>query len=170
MEITDGRIGSIMPIRRASTFNDGGLAAASADQAAAFSRTLYFGLFRHFQCVIDLDPQVSTLCFPICYGLTAAAPRVDELSRSRTIADPARERLIETRKSLVSTWMKAAAVLDAQGEIILAGDVRYFASHLQPVLTDRQRLATQLIGFIKKKRGTQGKEFERNPKDYDLAR
>jgi hypothetical protein len=52
-----------------------------------------------------------------------------ELSRSGTVADPARERLLETRNSLVSTWMKAAEVLDAQGEMILAGDVRYFAGH-----------------------------------------
>jgi hypothetical protein len=40
-----------------------------------------------------------------------------------------------------------------QGEIILAGDVRYFVKHLPPVLTDRQRLATQFIGFIQKERG-----------------
>jgi hypothetical protein len=45
----------------------------------------------------------------------------NELSHSRTILDPARDRLIETSKSLVSAWMKAAEVLDAQGEIILAG-------------------------------------------------
>jgi len=52
---------------------------------------------------------------------------VTELSRSGTIADSVRARLLDTRKSLVSAWMKAAEVLDAQGEIILAGDVRYFA-------------------------------------------
>jgi hypothetical protein len=75
-----------------------------------------------------------------------------ELSRSRTIADPARERMLETRKALVSTWMKAADVLDAQGEIILAGDVRYFASHLPPVLTDRQQLAAQFIRFTQQER------------------
>jgi hypothetical protein len=53
--------------------------------------------------------------------------------------------------------MKAAAVLDAQGEIILAGDLRYFVKQLPPVLTDRQRLAVQIIGFKKKQR-----EIERN--------
>jgi hypothetical protein len=66
-----------------------------------------------------------------------------ELSRSGAFVDPAREKLLDTRRSLVSTWMKAAEVLDAQGEMILAGDVRYFAKHLPPVLTDRQRLAAQ---------------------------
>jgi Relaxase/Mobilisation nuclease domain len=95
----------------------------------------------------------------------------NELLVSRTIVDPARERMLETRKALVSTWMKAADVLDAQGEIILAGDVRYFASHLPPVLTDRQRLATQFIGFTKKQRGTQQDDPERGrPADPDLTR
>ena len=78
-----------------------------------------------------------------------------ELSHSGTVVDPARKRLIETRKSLVSAWMKAAEVLDAQGEIILAGDVRYFVNHLPPVLTDRQRLAAQFIGFVQKQLGIQ---------------
>jgi hypothetical protein len=95
----------------------------------------------------------------------------NELSRSRTIADPARDRLLETRRSLVSAWMKAADVLDAQGEIILAGDVRYFVKHLPPVLTDRQRLAAQFIGFVQKQRGTQRNGPERGyPKDPERTR
>jgi hypothetical protein len=95
----------------------------------------------------------------------------NELSRSRTIVDPARERMLETRKALVSTWMKAADVLDAQGEIVLAGDVRYFASHLPPVLTDRQRLATQFIGFVQKQRGIQRDGPECGyPKDPERTR
>ena len=75
-----------------------------------------------------------------------------ELSRSGTVADPAGARLLEPRKSLVSAWMRAAEVLDEQGEEILAGDVRYFAMHLPPVLTDRQRLAVQLILFKEQQR------------------
>jgi hypothetical protein len=71
---------------------------------------------------------------------------------SAVFADPAGARLLETRKSLVSTWMRAAEVLDEQGEEILAGDVRYFAMHLPPVLTDRQRLAVQLILFKEQQR------------------
>jgi hypothetical protein len=66
--------------------------------------------------------------------------------------------------------MKAADVLDAQGEIILAGDVRYFAKHLPPVLTDRQKLAAQIVGFVKKQRETQRDAPGRAPKDYDLTR
>ena len=80
-----------------------------------------------------------------------------ELSRSKiSRGSGARKRLLETRKSLVSTWMKAADVLDAQGEEILAGDVRYFVRPgLSPVLTDRQRLAVQLIRFTEKRRQIQ---------------
>ena len=88
-----------------------------------------------------------------------------ELSRSGTVEDPARARLLETRKSLVSTWMKAAEVLDEQGEEVLAGDVRYFAKHLPPVLTDRQRLAAQFIGFVEKQR-----EIERDGPERGLPR
>ena len=94
-----------------------------------------------------------------------------ELSRSRTVADPAREGLLETRKSLVSSWMKAAEMLDAQGEMILAGNVRYFAGHLPPVLTDRQRLAAQLIRFTEKQRQIQREGSERgHPKDQERTR
>jgi hypothetical protein len=81
-----------------------------------------------------------------------------------------REKLLKTRESLVSTWMNAADVLDAQGEIILAGDVRYFAKHLAPVLSDRQKLAAQFVGIVKKQRETQRDAPGRVPKDYELAR
>ncbi|MGO9515201.1 MAG: relaxase/mobilization nuclease domain-containing protein [Steroidobacteraceae bacterium] len=37
-----------------------------------------------------------------------------ELSRSGTVVDPVRERLLETRRSLVSTWMRAAEVLGSK--------------------------------------------------------
>jgi Relaxase/Mobilisation nuclease domain len=87
---------------------------------------------------------------------------VTELSRSGTVVDPARERLLESRRSLVSTWMKAADVLDDQGEEVLAGDARYFAWHLPPVLTDRQRLAAQFIEFTEKRRRIQRDGPERD--------
>jgi Relaxase/Mobilisation nuclease domain len=94
-----------------------------------------------------------------------------ELSRSGTVADAARKRLLETRKSLVSTWMKAAQVLDAQGEVVLAGDVRYFAGHLPPVLTDRQRLAAQLIRITETRGQIQRDGHERGyPKDPERTR
>ena len=48
--------------------------------------------------------------------------------------------------------MSITDVLDDQGEEVLAGDVRYFAWHLPPVLTDRQRLVAQFIEFTEKRR------------------
>lgn len=68
-----------------------------------------------------------------------------ELSRTRTISDPARAQLLETRKALITGWNGAAAKLEAQGEITLGADVRYFAMHLPPIRTDRERLAACLI-------------------------
>ena len=72
-----------------------------------------------------------------------------ELSKAGTVCDPARSQLHETRKAVVTGWMGIAATLDAQGEIVLAGDVRYFAKHLPPVLTDRERLAQDVIRYLK---------------------
>jgi len=71
-----------------------------------------------------------------------------ELSRTATIRDPAHGRLEETRKRVVTGWMSVAATLDAQGEICLAGAVRWFAKSLPPVLTDRERLAAQFMRYV----------------------
>lgn len=72
-----------------------------------------------------------------------------ELKETGTIRDPARGRLLETRKAVIANWMRTADALDAQGEIPLAGQVRYFARHLPPVLTDKERLATEFVRYIK---------------------
>jgi Relaxase/Mobilisation nuclease domain len=75
-----------------------------------------------------------------------------ELSKTGTIRDRAHSRLAETRKAVVAGWMGVAATLDAQGEISLAGDVRYFAKHLPPVLTDRERLAAAFVQHMQRQR------------------
>lgn len=48
--------------------------------------------------------------------------------------------------------MQVASTLDAQEERMLASDVRHFASTLPPAWTDRERLAAQLIRFVKTQR------------------
>jgi hypothetical protein len=73
-----------------------------------------------------------------------------EISQTGTFRDPAHGKLLETRKAVVAGWMGIAATLDAQGEIVLAGDVRYFANHLPRVLTDRERLAGEFIRHLKR--------------------
>jgi len=68
-----------------------------------------------------------------------------ELDGSGTIRDPARPRLLATRKAIVDGWMGIARALDSQGEVVLAGHVRYFAANLPKLLTDRERLAAQYL-------------------------
>jgi len=83
-----------------------------------------------------------------------------ELSETGTVADPARATLVRTRKAVLAGWEGVAATLDAQGQIELAGDVRYFAKHLPPVLTDRERLAQDLIRHLRAQ--TKGPHAERD--------
>jgi hypothetical protein len=71
-----------------------------------------------------------------------------ELAKNGSFSDPARSKLIETRKAVVANWMKIADTLDRQGEVILAGDVRYFAKRLPPALTDTERLAAKFAQHL----------------------
>src|SRR5882724_11251596 len=89
---------------------------------------------------------------------------VRELRATTPITDPARVRLLETRRAVVEGWNAVASKLEAQDEIVLGGHVRYFAMHLPPVLTDRERLAEQFIRFAKAQRSprTQGDDRVRN--------
>jgi hypothetical protein len=99
-------------------------------------------------------------------GSTVLRARVrgiaDELTKGRVIQDPARNGLLATRKAVVEGWSRVAEVLDEQGQIVLAGDVRYFASHLPKVMTDRERLAEEFLQFLKtqpsKKPGREARE------------
>ena len=89
---------------------------------------------------------------------------VRELRAPTPITDPARGKLLETRRAVVEGWNAVASKLEAQGEIVLGGHVRYFAMHLPPVLTDRERLAEQFIRYAKARRSprTQGDDRVRN--------
>jgi hypothetical protein len=82
---------------------------------------------------------------------------VKELKETGTVRDPARKKLVETRRAVVDGWLRAAEVLDRQGEISLAGDVRYFVKHLPPVLTERERIATKIIARLHADRATKGR-------------
>jgi len=42
--------------------------------------------------------------------------------------------------------------LEAQGDTQLGDEVRYFVRHLPPVLTDRERLAVEMIRIARAKR------------------
>jgi hypothetical protein len=86
---------------------------------------------------------------------------VRELSQTRTISDPARKRLTETREAVLAGWNAVAAKLESQGEIVLGGEVRDFAIHLPPVLTDRERLAAELIQFARDRRAARTRGDDR---------
>ena len=72
-----------------------------------------------------------------------------ELATSGTIRDPAHAKLAETRKAVVAGWLGVAALLDKQGEVALAGEIRQFVKNLAPVLTDRERLAAEFLRHVK---------------------
>jgi hypothetical protein len=84
-----------------------------------------------------------------------------ELRETRTISDPARARLLETRKAVVDAWNTVASKLEAQGDIDLGDQIRYFARHLPPVLTDRERLAVEMIQRARAKRPGRTREDDR---------
>ena len=86
---------------------------------------------------------------------------VRELSQAQTISDPARVRLLKTREAVVAGWNAVAAKLESQGEIVLGGEVRYFAMHLPPVLTDRERLAAELLPYAKERRSARTRGDDR---------
>jgi hypothetical protein len=87
---------------------------------------------------------------------------VHGLAQTNPVPDGARAQLLETRKPIIRGWNAVADRLEAQGEIVLGGDVRYFAMHLPPVMTERERLAAQLI------QGAKARNNERTRKDDRL--
>jgi hypothetical protein len=86
---------------------------------------------------------------------------VHGLSKANRVPDPMRAKLLETRKSIIQGWNAVADTLEAQGEIVLGGDVRYFATHLPPVLTDRERLTEQFMLFVRAARSARTRGDDR---------
>ena len=70
---------------------------------------------------------------------------VKHLGQTGSLQDPARERLVESRRALIRGGLDVAQALDLQGEVALAGEVRKFAEHLPRVLTDKERVAMALV-------------------------
>jgi hypothetical protein len=89
-----------------------------------------------------------------------------ELMATGTVRDPSRKKLVETRKAVVARWMQAADKLDRQGEVSLAGDVRYFANHMPPVLTKRERIAAGILSRLDKRAESE----KLRATTYDLTR
>ncbi|HUA22741.1 MAG TPA: relaxase/mobilization nuclease domain-containing protein [Steroidobacteraceae bacterium] len=92
-----------------------------------------------------------------------------EFSATGTIRDPKRGKLLETRRALVAGWNALATRLEAQGEVALGGDVRYFVKHLPAVMTDRERLASELVRIAQTQRAARTPNDERT-RDPTLER
>jgi hypothetical protein len=86
---------------------------------------------------------------------------VHGLSRGAATPDPARAKLVKTRQAIIRGWNTVAAELEAQGEAVLGGEVRYFATHLPPVLTDRERLTQQFLQFVEAQRSARTQKDDR---------
>jgi hypothetical protein len=72
-----------------------------------------------------------------------------QLVQTGSLNDPARSKPLDTRTSVVGGWLQIADKLDLQGEITLAADVRYFARHLPPVLTDGEAIAVKFAQHLR---------------------
>jgi hypothetical protein len=86
---------------------------------------------------------------------------VHELRATMPITEPARARLLETRRAVVEGWNAVASKLEAQGETVLGGQVRYFPMHLPRVLTDREPLAAVFTQFARAERSARTRRDDR---------
>jgi hypothetical protein len=84
-----------------------------------------------------------------------------ELTEASAIRDPGHAKLAETRKRVVAGWLGAAKLLEAQGQHGLADEVRRFVSEMPPVMTDRERIAAELIRLAKEQRNARTREENR---------
>jgi Relaxase/Mobilisation nuclease domain len=69
-----------------------------------------------------------------------------ELASGAAKVEPARARLLETRRDIVRGWGEIADALVRQGEVQLAQTVRNFVGRLPPARTERERIREELLG------------------------
>ena len=72
----------------------------------------------------------------------------NQLKETGSFQEPARAKLVETRKAITHGWLDVDDALDAQGKVSLAEEARHFARHLPRVLTDKERLAVTLVRHV----------------------
>jgi hypothetical protein len=61
-------------------------------------------------------------------------------------AEPARDKLLETRRHIEQGWKSVSELLDRDGEKALASAVRNFLRQMRPVRTERELIAAELRG------------------------
>ncbi len=94
----------------------------------------------------------------------------DDLRQQKSIRDPAHGSLEATREAVVKSWNQVANILEDQGEIVLAGEVHYFANHLPKVMTDRERLTEELVQHLKARRAAQRGEERLRVREQERTR
>ena len=78
--------------------------------------------------------------------MESLAKRVgEEIRVGRLQREPGKETLLATRSTVVREWERTAKQLDAQGERVLAADVRKFVKSMPPARTDRERVAVGIL-------------------------
>lgn len=75
---------------------------------------------------------------------TRAEAVASELLTGKFLVEPGKSKLMHTRKAIERGWRAAELILASQGRLDLAADVKRFVRELQPPLTEREYLATQL--------------------------
>jgi hypothetical protein len=93
-----------------------------------------------------------------------------EVAATGRVRDPARERLLANRKVIAEQWLKAADVLDRQGEVVLAGDVRLFVHRLPRVLTDKEALADKFVRHLEAQAGGKPAPEQTRNRQEELTR
>jgi hypothetical protein len=81
------------------------------------------------------------------------------------LEDPGREKLLRTRRAVVAGWLAVAQQLDRQGESALAANVRLFVREMPPVMTDKERIARDLMETHSSERNRNGAAQNRKKRD-----
>jgi hypothetical protein len=68
-----------------------------------------------------------------------------ELARGTFMSEPAKERLLATRRAVVQAWSEVSDQLSSQGQLELARAVRAFAAHMPPPLTEKEMVRATLL-------------------------
>ena len=85
----------------------------------------------------------------------------DGLDFAAAVAKVASEAPPPLQEAVIEGWNAVADKLDAQGEYTLGCCARYFAMHLPPVLTDRERLADKMLRCARAKKPDRTREDDR---------
>jgi hypothetical protein len=68
-----------------------------------------------------------------------------DLRDGKTVKEPGKAKLEQTRREVVADWKQSLGTLIAQGQHELAAKIARFVKSMPPLQTEREALAEQLI-------------------------